>query len=286
MLSYWRCEDAHVAVALVQHPRHHDRGVTPHGGRPGLAEHVGHDERDDAVGIVLLDGEVGEPRREEAVDVEQEARRRGEHLDVAGPAQAFVTLRAVGGQVEEVAPHAPHDVLVQAVDRGRRSIRTSRCARMSEWHDDRPDVLGVELARPAVDLDIAEAVEGEARLPRLVVTAAQRVAVRGRRVAQRAGAELAVLEDFGVTQRDRRAGRSPRTRDAQPADEVLAEVDDRPAARRCRDRNRRDFLDAANRRTVPADEHAVFAFVAVRAAPFAVVELGLGPTVAVRGAAS
>ena len=39
-----------------------------------------------------------------------------EHLDVAGPAQALVALRAVGRDVEEVAAHAPDHVLMQPVD--------------------------------------------------------------------------------------------------------------------------------------------------------------------------
>ena len=58
----------------------------------------------------------------------------------------------------------------------------------------------------------------------------QRVAVGGLGGAQRLGAELAVLEHLGVTQRDRGARRAV-TRELDPADEVLAEVDDRATGR-------------------------------------------------------
>ena len=50
------------------------------------------------------------------LDVVQEGRGGRKDLDVAGPAQALVALRAVGGHVEEVAAHAPDDVLVQLVE--------------------------------------------------------------------------------------------------------------------------------------------------------------------------
>ena len=90
---------------------------------------------------------------------------------------------------------------------------------------------GLQLAGPAVDLGIAEAVEGEARLPGLhaAARAACSWSVALAR-AQRAGAQLAVLEHLGVAQGDRLPGRALHV-NAQPADQVLAEVDERLARR-------------------------------------------------------
>ena len=100
----------------------------------------------------------------------------------------------------------------------------------SEPIADRREVFGLQLARPSGDLRVAEAVEGEGRLEH-VVAAAQDVAVGGERGAQRARAELAVLQHLGVLDRDLGALRAVH-RDADPADEVLAEVDQRLARRR------------------------------------------------------
>ena len=154
----------------------------------------------------------------------------GEHLDVAGPAEPLVALRAVGGYVEEVAPHAPRPRSRAA---GRPGVRAGEPAGALHVGVDHlgADRGRVELARPALDLGVAEAVEGELRLP------GDR-AVRRRRVSvsvafagpQRPGAELVVLQHLGVPQGDHGAGR-PVDGQPQPADEVLAEVEHRPAGR-------------------------------------------------------
>ena len=90
--------------------------------------------------------------------------------------------------------------------------------------DDRDEIGGVELARPAADLDVAEAVERERRLPRLRTVAAQRVVVGRLGVAQRAVGGLTVFEHLGVAQRDDRA-RLAVDGEADAPDEVLAEVE-------------------------------------------------------------
>jgi len=61
--------------------------------------------------------------------------------------------------------------------------------------DDRLQVAGRQLARPALDIGVAEAVEGEPRLPLARPLAVEDDDVRGARLAQRAGAQLAVLAD-------------------------------------------------------------------------------------------
>ena len=73
-------------------------------------EGVGHHERHLTVVGRLLGGKVQEPVLEECLHVVEERRGRREHGEVAGPAEALVALRAVGGHVEEVAPEPPHHV--------------------------------------------------------------------------------------------------------------------------------------------------------------------------------
>ena len=65
---------------------------------------------------------------------------------------------------------------------------------------------GSEVAGPALDLGVAEAVEGELRLPGLQGPAPQGVAVGRRGGAEWPGAELAVLQHLGVPERDHGSG--------------------------------------------------------------------------------
>ena len=84
------------------------------GGKPGgLTSACGTKNRHYAVVVRLLDGQVGQPGPEHAGRVVQVGRGGGEDHQVAGPAQPLVALRAIGGHVDEVAAHAPDDVLVQ-----------------------------------------------------------------------------------------------------------------------------------------------------------------------------
>jgi hypothetical protein len=82
--------------------------------------------------------------------------------------------------------------------------------------------------------------EGERRLEG-VVPAGQDEAVCRLRGAQRPDAELAVLQHFGVPDRDRGAAVAA-DGEAQPADEVLPEVDQGPAGRRGPDPHGADVL--------------------------------------------
>src|SRR5437588_8307920 len=88
-------QDARLAVALVEYPRDDHRGITPGGRRDRRQrQDVGNDEGNDSRGS-LLGGKVRQPRGEEAGGVVEEAGRGRECQDVAGPAQALVTLRAI-----------------------------------------------------------------------------------------------------------------------------------------------------------------------------------------------
>ena len=118
--------------------------------------------------------------------------------------------------------------------------------------DDGGDVGRVEFAGPALDLGVPEPVERELRLPRLDPVARQGVAVGGLRVPQRAHAELAVLEHFGVAQHDRVA-LAAGDADAQAAHEVLPEVEHRAAARGGDDLGDGDLLGGPHGRCGPRD---------------------------------
>src|SRR5699024_6077080 len=108
--------------APVQHPRGEHGRVPPYRPRTGWGPDRpagdGRDEPRHCSVLALLVGQVGQPGGEHARTVEEESGRGREDLDVPGPPQTLVTLRAVGRQVEEVAACAPHDVLVQTVEQG------------------------------------------------------------------------------------------------------------------------------------------------------------------------
>ena len=73
------------------------------------------DQRRDPVALVLLDRQVGEPGRGETADVIQEGRSRREQLEIPGPAEPLIALRAIAGDRQEIAPHAPQHVVVQPI---------------------------------------------------------------------------------------------------------------------------------------------------------------------------
>jgi hypothetical protein len=191
----------------------------------------------------------GTDRVEEAPYIEEERGRRREHLDVARPAETFIALRAVGRHVQEVAAQPPHDVLVQFVHERVRGVEPAGALHVAVHHDGR-DVGGVDIARPAVDLRVSEAMEGELRLPFLDARSRERVAVRRGGGAQRTRAEFAVLEDLRVAQRDDGTG-GPGDADPQPSHEILTEIEHRPARR-----GRDDLGDAQLLRAAHEGRHA------------------------------
>ena len=122
-------QDPGVAVVEVHRPRHDHRGISPRRRREvgESALHPGHEVGDVPL-VRLLGCQVAKPAGERSVGGVQAQRRRREDLDVAGPSDPLVALRAVRRQVDEVVAHAPHDVRVQLVEPCVRASRTSRCA--------------------------------------------------------------------------------------------------------------------------------------------------------------
>ncbi len=98
---------------------------------------------------------------------------------------------------------------------------------MDDARDERAAAgVRVEVAGPAVDLGVAEAVEREPRLPALPrLRARERVGVRRARRAQGTGVELTVLQHLRGADRDDGAAFTPDA-DADAPDEVLTEVED------------------------------------------------------------
>ncbi len=195
--------------------------------------------------VRLLERDVDEPGREHPRDVVQECGRGGEDLDVARPAEPFVALRAVGRDVDEVRAQAPDDVLVQPVQLRVRGAEPARALHVAVMHA-RQDVALLQVARPAVHLGVAVAVDREARLPRLRSPATEVVDVGGRGGAERACVELTVLQHLRVPQHDGAAGR-PVDRDPQATRVVLPEVEQEAVVALRRDRHRVQFVDRADR---------------------------------------
>src|SRR5699024_10773892 len=79
------------------------------------AEHRRDHERADPTTAPLLQGYVPQPGGQEPIAVAQIGGSGSEDLNVPGPPEPLVPLRAVGGYRDEVAAHTPHDVLVQTV---------------------------------------------------------------------------------------------------------------------------------------------------------------------------
>lgn len=165
--------------------------------------------------------------------------------DVTGPSEPLVALRAVGRHVEEVALLAPDRVAHELVDQGVRALEPAGPLHL-RVDDDGLDRLRRDLAWEAGDLGVSEAVEGERRLED-VLAPGQHEGVGRVGATQRPGAQLAVLEDLRVPDDDLGAGLTLDAQ-AQPADEVLTEVDERLARRRGPDLDRRDRLLALDER--------------------------------------
>ena len=119
--------DARVAVAFVDRVGADDARIAPRDVAMPAGQ-IGRDIREAAIGVLRIGVEIDEPLGEERCDVEVVRGGGDEELRIAGPAEALIALRAVGGDFEVVALLAPDDVVEQLVHRFVGAIRNSRCA--------------------------------------------------------------------------------------------------------------------------------------------------------------
>ncbi len=104
-------DDTFIAVNLVYRPRADDAGIAPGGcavaHRDLTRRHIGKRSF-----RALRIFEVNQPLGEKCCDVHIVSRRADENLGVAGPAQPFIALWAVGRHLDKVAPLAPYYISV------------------------------------------------------------------------------------------------------------------------------------------------------------------------------
>src|SRR5215207_1112150 len=225
-----------IPICPPKRPRHPDRGVAPDRGgirdRPMLGtievlQHVRHNRRHAAICRLLFCSKVLEPVPKEIVHIEKASGSGCENSDVTRPAETFVTLRTIGGHVEEIPAEAPHDIAVQLVDQLVGAFELAGAPQLRMNHHGSQCALslskGVSASWPAIHLDITETVEGECWLE-YVVVAAENEAVGGFGGSEWSRAQFVVFEYFGVPQRDRCTGRALHM-GLHPPHQVLPEID-------------------------------------------------------------
>ena len=223
-----------VAVSTVKFPRADDRCVAPCGGNFGSsAGHFRHNAVNAAV-RVLLRHHIVQPFRKEPFDIIIDSRRADKDLRVAQPTEPFVALRAVGRNVDEVAPLSPERVPVQAVDLLVPAEEETGLFHVgADRHGDK--VFGADLLSGGefIDPDVAVTLKGEMRLED-ARRAVQHIGVAAFGKLQIFGVEVALaVERFGVGKRYAVAGSSG-DGDFHVSGKVLPEVD-HGLALRCAD---------------------------------------------------
>jgi hypothetical protein len=123
-------------------------GLTQFAGA-GHGQDIWHDMRHTAA-WQLVRAQIAQPFGEEAGGVHIEASGTDKDLGVAGPTQALVTLRAVGGHVDKVAFLTPNDIVLQLVDERARAFKGTGWRRVRMKHDAR-EVLGHRLTGKTLD---------------------------------------------------------------------------------------------------------------------------------------
>src|SRR5581483_4269908 len=138
------------------------------------------------------------------------------------------------------------------------------------------DMVCRKLAGPLFNFGVAKAVKGKTRFPRFAALAAQGIAVGGLCRAQGSGRELAVLQDVGMTESDGVSRRYPYGQ-AQPADQVLTEIEDSASSGGSKDSNRRNQFHAAHRRTERSNERVQIPCDGTDSLPIVVIITGVRP---------
>jgi len=98
-----------IAVCQIDLPRHDYRRVAPRRACIRVVEDVRHDKTYSAEAFYIR-RHIFSPLAEKALDIEVIACGFYKDLSVARPAEAFVTLRAVGGNVDKIASLSPENI--------------------------------------------------------------------------------------------------------------------------------------------------------------------------------
>ena len=212
-----------VAVGAVERPRQYRDNIPPERRAVLLVAHnIRHNLRHTHIGAQLA-GQIAQPLGHKRHNVLVEGRRRAERGHIAGPAQTLTALGAVGGNIEEVVPLAPLNILLQPVDA---AVRTGKAAGLLQ-------VGGKETGRKKhvlavlqpLHTQIAETVPGKMRVQRLLTTA-QDIGVGRLGKTQVFGVEIAVfVQRFRVAQGQCLA-RLAVNFHLDPASQVLAKIID------------------------------------------------------------
>src|SRR5215216_5779894 len=101
-------QDRSITEMLIKDPGNDHRRVSPcRCPQCWTTDYIRNDRRDSALQLNLLGGEILEPGGEKPIGVIQEGCCWGKDLEVPGPTETLITLRAIGWDIEEIAAHTP-----------------------------------------------------------------------------------------------------------------------------------------------------------------------------------
>ena len=267
----------HVAALVIEHVGHAEIGRRPsHVARmlvegPMSRSHIGHAAR-----AVLHRLDVAQPLLVEQRIAEHEALADTARSTVAEPAHALVALRTVGRHAAVIAANAPIGILEHLIDRRIGSLETAdRLHIVVDYLADEAFQLG--LVVQARDLDEAEAVVSEARLPREDVVSGRNIDVGHFRSPQIVHIETAVgLQSLGKAQTDRLAFLALE-RHVQPTHHILSHIENIGRVVQLADRHRIDLLHHPDVRIALRVQRSLGSSDGTGVHPGRVVVTGLGP---------
>ena len=216
-----------------------------------------------------------QPLVEELVDIVVVSGGTAENLCVTRPAKTFVSLRAVGRDIEEVAALTPDDVFVKAVDH---RIGAGEPARTLDigMNDNRLEVADVGLRRRVFgQTDIAEALEREDGIIPVFGIAVGDIGHTGLCRAVVFVVEVAVLvKNFGMVNGNALTDFTDGT-EADITRDFLTEVDDTLTLGRDEVVDGGNFFNVRDDFTLLRDECFSLAVCDNRGLPFAVDDIGV-----------
>ena len=180
-------------------------------------------------------------------DVEIEASGAPEDTGIAHPAQAFIALRAVGRDAEEIPALPPQADRPQAVDQFAGGRQPSGWLPAQAVDDFAGDRLSCRNSRIAGDFHVAKPVKCEVWRECLFALAGQDVNIGCVGVAQVLAINGAIrIQNLCEAHLDRSPG-GARCFQSGPSDHVLAHIKDVGAVGQRRNTHRRDHLGDASR---------------------------------------